>query len=430
MASPPALWSETPSDILGAIFGCLRSYADHAHASAVCREWYATAVANRRPTPMLRQAAASAFVALTQYSKVSSVCWLWHPDASQKPPALPAQMPWSTSSQPLRIPAASISPPPPALPSPIPASTASPPSPMPPPSTVSLAFLRPFGQGVHYIEGFQEDARRDRFCGSFPGGWLALAFDRWRGHCLFNVNTGDRVDLPDLIRSPAPEVDCVVAIKCLVLSAAPTPDGAYMVAAMASGVSNVAFWHPGTDRWWPPIQANDAGFGNWRRMLPRDPVVDLIYCRGRLHHGFYVLNRQEQLVAYVEDDKGASDEEADAQNGMSKPLTMKIIRYIFGSKTEGDPERAVLARYLVESDGELVMVRHLGSPEEFELFILEEEPALEEDVVLARWRRCPVLGGRALFLGRGCSRSVETGMPLCHVIHCSQLSEDSDWFYP
>lgn len=396
--------------MLHIIFRALRSSADHAHASAVCRDWSIAAASNPRATPMLRVPSFTTPL-VGRYSRISFfVCFVLHPAASQQPqpPAVLLPMLASTASPP---------------PLPIRAWTPSP----TPPSTASRPFLRPFGQGSCYVEGFPEDAGGARLCGSFLGGWVALELTRWRGHCLININTGHRINLPDRVRNPAPPRDCVVGIKSMVLSAAPT-SGAYMVAAITSGVSNICFWRPGAERWWPltPVVANAADLAHWRRMLPRDPIMDMVYFRGRLHEGFYVLDGQERLVVYVEDENGGNGND---NNGGLNPINMRMITYAFASDLQGDSDRVVRGRYLIESRGDLIMVRHLDCPEGFEFFTLEAEEDLGGDQVRAKWLKCSVLAGRALFLGRGCSRSAESGSELGHIVHCSVSSEDTEWFY-
>lgn len=159
--------------------------------------------------------------------------------------------------------------------------------------------------------------------------------------------------------------------------------------------------------------------------MPRDPVIDLIYFSGRLHKGFYVLDSQERLTVYVEDEDGGN---GNGNNGSLNPIAMRMLTYSFTSDIQADSDRVVRGHYLVESRSELIMVRHLDCPEEFEFFTLEEEH-LGGDQVRATWCMCPILAGRTLFLGRGCSRSAESGSELGHIVHCSFPSEDTEWFY-
>lgn len=184
-----------------------------------------------------------------QYTRISPVCFVWHPAASQQPqpPAVLLPMLAATASPPL----------------PIRAWTAS----LPPPPTPSPPFLRPFGQGLCYLEGFPEDAGGARLCGSFPGGWVAFQLNNWRGHCLVNVSTGDRISLPDLVRSPAPGHDCVVAIKSMVLSAAPTSDGAYMVADFGT------LKHFILEAWCGAMVATNTCGGKWCRLGSLEDIL-------------------------------------------------------------------------------------------------------------------------------------------------------------
>ncbi|KAK3131156.1 hypothetical protein QOZ80_6BG0502750 [Eleusine coracana subsp. coracana] len=238
------------------------------------------------------------------------------------------------------------------------------------PSTSGPAFLRVFGDDVYRLPRFPDDALRGRFCGSFPGGWVALALEHYRGRCILNLHTGERIDLPDHVCTPSPPIDCITVIKYLTLSSSPTREGTFIVAAVTSGVANIAFWEPGAERWCPPTLAGltDEQLQRWRRNLPRDPVDDILYFRGCLHEGFYVLNGDETLLVYVpEAGEGSND----------KTPKVHVVSYLFQSGTSmTDPNSRVKARYLVETRGNLLMVRHLSSSDgsdQFEMFVLEGE---------------------------------------------------------
>ncbi|EEC69167.1 hypothetical protein OsI_38131 [Oryza sativa Indica Group] len=73
---------------------------------------------------------------------------------------------------------------------------------------------------------------------------------------------------------------------------------------------------------------------------------------------------------------------------------------------DDDDGRPVLDRYLVESRGKLLMVVRLGDREPGRLptttFRVFER---EDELFNNSWIKLPDLGGRMLFVGRGCSRS-------------------------
>ncbi|RLN12277.1 hypothetical protein C2845_PM09G22860 [Panicum miliaceum] len=223
------------------------------------------------------------------------------------------------------------------------------------------------------------------------------------------------------MRTPSPAIDCLIAIQCVTLSAAPSRDDAYVAAAITSGPANVAFWRPGAERWCPPVLLGqtEEKLGQWRRLLPRDPVEDLLFFRGRLHQGFYALDIEEQLVVYIPDTAGDDANSHDM-------LTVRVIRYTI-QMDAATSDHVVLSRYLVESRGDLLMARYLG-PQGFDVFSLQGEQSVVAGRVHATWRRCPYPTGRALFLGRGCSMAVESGAGSHLLMH--SLADDESWFYP
>ncbi|GJN39162.1 hypothetical protein PR202_gb28263 [Eleusine coracana subsp. coracana] len=73
-------------DILESLFRVNWTYADHARASTVSRSWHTAARKNRPSAPMLMLPPA-AEVFMTEYAKISNVCWLWRPTG--EPPLTP-----------------------------------------------------------------------------------------------------------------------------------------------------------------------------------------------------------------------------------------------------------------------------------------------------------------------------------------------------
>ncbi|KAL6603582.1 hypothetical protein ACP70R_043943 [Stipagrostis hirtigluma subsp. patula] len=297
------------------------------------------------------------------------------------------------------------------------------------PRTASPEFLLVFGKGRYFIsdddESYPHDARTARFCGSFSGGWIALALDQGRGYFLLNIYTSERKALPDLFHCPAPAADCVLGFSSFILSAAPTPEGNFMVAAMTWGAASVAFWRPGLDCWWPPmpLQDNDELSG-WKIMQPCGNVEDALFFNGC----FYVLNSEDELVMYMEPGGGGNNVNSSSFGATSGPFKMTMVRYEIRSDTRVT-NRDVVSRYLVESDGKLLMVRELGDPglEKYEVFCLEEAASCTRvENRIAWWRQCDI-SGWALFLGRGHSKSMQTGSASSIFVH--RTCENGGWIY-
>ncbi|PAN05600.1 hypothetical protein PAHAL_1G173200 [Panicum hallii] len=117
------------------------------------------------------------------------------------------------------------------------------------------------------------------------------------------------------------------------------------------------------------------------------------------HEGFYFLTSQEHLLVF--------DPEYDDDGQISGDLD----GYLFPDHHMTSPPEAgqvVGGRYLVESDGRLLMVKRFISPGRgtvsFQVFTLEWEtsdPHWESSAA--------VVTGKLLFIGRGCSRAIQTG---------------------
>ncbi|KAJ1256002.1 hypothetical protein BS78_K112000 [Paspalum vaginatum] len=372
---PPTMKIPSP-DILECVFRVLRSYADFARSCAVSREWRAVGVSNTPRFPMLiLTSTEAAFIG--QYVKISPGCWLWRRSQIEFEPQTP------------------------------------------PPS--SPAFLRVFGKGVCVLDG-DSFPTGGAIIGSFAGGWTALALDGRRGFCLFDVCSGHRIPLPDLIRTPVLNLDCSLDIKFAVMSAAPGSEGD-LIGAVTSGAANVAFCRLGSKRWWPPTpraMVCGAQLSHCRAMLPRDPVEDLICFRD----AYYVLDGEERLIAYMETDDDGSEYEA--SSGSPRPPIMEMIRYEF--QYTDVPNHAVLSRYLVEVAGKLMLIRHFADPLHFEFFELAQLGMSDGNIMIARWRRVPDLVGFAVFLRKGCSKCKPLGMSDRMLVHIADGS--NWWFYP
>uniref|UniRef100_I1R5Y2 KIB1-4 beta-propeller domain-containing protein n=1 Tax=Oryza glaberrima TaxID=4538 RepID=I1R5Y2_ORYGL len=189
-----------------------------------------------------------------------------------------------------------------------------------------------------------------RYFGSYDGGWLFLSISQSSRHGLHNINKNVnskrfRFSLPDQrlyqIRPTTAEADKFIVIVAATLSCQPTEPG-----CVAAGIIDLHSF---------PDHPSGHGAG-----------------------AFLFLTNGEHIREFP-------------QPIFPPPGTAKRVRNELYFKPRGDDGgggRPVLARYLVESRDELLMVVRLGTLEH-------------------SWIKLADLGGRMLFVGRGCSRSYE-----------------------
>ncbi|KQJ98212.1 uncharacterized protein LOC104584206 [Brachypodium distachyon] len=281
------------------------------------------------------------------------------------------------------------------------------------PSTASTSHFRVFGGTTH-----QEYSRHvpvgARFCGSFPGGWFVVQLHAPRGrYALLNLLSGKQIALPDNMEAPVRSnsgiqhnnLYPVLAIHAAVLSAAPTPDGAYIVAAITSGKTNIAFWRPGMAHWSPPLHTEVGRRASWAdEMIPADEdrfgsMEDLVHYRRGDFGCFCVLTTTEIVYNY---------ELVIADDGV---LTMRRTgtapTRMFGAV--GGAEEPI-ARYLVVSGEDLLIVRRFESlpvaPDVIGFHVVRLQDRRGARYTLNCWD----IPGQLLFLGRGCSRAYTTAV--------------------
>ncbi|XP_014755908.2 uncharacterized protein LOC104583955 [Brachypodium distachyon] len=247
------------------------------------------------------------------------------------------------------------------------------------PSTASTSHFRVFGGSTHQEKPLHVPGAR--FCGSFPGGWFVVQLHAPRGrYALLNLPTGEQIALPDNMEAPVRSnsgiqhnnLYPVLAIHAAVRSTAPTPDGAYIVAALTSSQTNIAFWRPGMAHWSPLLHTEVDRRASWAdEMIP------------------------------------TADGSMEDIDGM---LTMSRAGIRIDTQRAPRAEEPV-ARYLVLSGENLLIVRRFASlpvaPDVMGLHVIRI--AREEEGNL-RQRNCWGLPGRVLFLGRGCSRAYTTAV--------------------
>ncbi|KQJ93710.1 uncharacterized protein LOC112271515 [Brachypodium distachyon] len=283
------------------------------------------------------------------------------------------------------------------------------------PSTGRTFHFRVFGGSTHQ-ENSEHVPVGARFCGSFPGGWFVVQLHAPRGrYALLNVPSGNQIALPDNMEAPVrsnsgiqhSNLYPVLAIHAAVLSAAPTPDGAYIVAALTSGKTNVAFWRPGMAHWSPPLHTEVGRRASWAdEMIPTATedgfMEDVVHYRRGDFECFYVLTSTEFVYNYepVITEDGALT--------MRRTCTAPTARMFRGV---GGAGAGSIARYLVVSGKDLLIVRRFASlpvaPNVIRLHVVRLQDRQGARYTLNCWDMPP---GQLLFLGRGCSRAYTTGV--------------------
>ncbi|CAM0946860.1 unnamed protein product [Alopecurus aequalis] len=275
------------------------------------------------------------------------------------------------------------------------------------PSTAVTSCYRILGGFSDPTPSLADHPRGARFCGSFPGGWFVVALDQIRGHALLNLRSGQRVQLPnrvhldevrpmDLLHEPPIDRTrkCPVFIRAATMSAAPPAGGragACVVAALTTGQTNIAFWHPGMDCWWTKNRETAAA----NTVLWGD-AEDVAF-----HDGwFYAVIPREELFRY--------------KVGYHGDGTMMVQDQKMTLQQSESPLASgeMVARYLLPSaSGEdLLMVKRYVHPDpakgtwRFQVFTLLQQEG-GRAFSMASYR----MWGQVLCVGRGCSRAFHTG---------------------
>uniref|UniRef100_A0A0E0JZ31 KIB1-4 beta-propeller domain-containing protein n=1 Tax=Oryza punctata TaxID=4537 RepID=A0A0E0JZ31_ORYPU len=117
-----------------------------------------------RSSPKNASSASSATSCILDHAMFSSVCKPWRSIALLQQQQPPSNLPWLLM-----------------------------------PSNAATSFFCVVSEDTHR-PGLPGDARGARFCGSFPGAWLAAELAESRGPTLLNLCTGERVALPRRLR--------------------------------------------------------------------------------------------------------------------------------------------------------------------------------------------------------------------------------------
>uniref|UniRef100_J3LC83 KIB1-4 beta-propeller domain-containing protein n=1 Tax=Oryza brachyantha TaxID=4533 RepID=J3LC83_ORYBR len=161
------------------------------------------------------------------------------------------------------------------------------------------------------------------------------------------------------------------------------------------------------DYWTPPMLKWDTPVNKWKKMLSKDPIEDAKYfLAGPFGKGFHVLTNKEDLLVYTPN-----------TNDKRRELTMSSVKtyHVRRNPRPTMPEPGeVLARYLVESRGKLLMVVRFVSSEKatvaFDVFRLDQP---QPPSWSWNWKKLTfdTLVDRSIFLKQGCSVSVEMRCP-------------------
>ncbi|CAM0883757.1 unnamed protein product [Alopecurus aequalis] len=214
--------------------------------------------------------------------------------------------------------------------------------------------------------GLPDRLNAGRCCGQI-GGWLAMAFDEERAIELRNLFSGESVAMP---RAPA------FPVAKIVLSAPPTSLG--WVAAVLGSSGTIALLQP------------DVSGGAWITIaagMEHGGFRDVAFWRGRL----CALGHDGTVLAYRADLRARVAAVSGLREKDRNHLNYRLLRR----------QRQV---YLLESEGELLLVRKLymvmGDSVEIEVEVCRFRP--EE----RKWEEVKELPGRALFVGRVASVAV------------------------
>ncbi|RLN29469.1 uncharacterized protein C2845_PM05G35010 [Panicum miliaceum] len=280
-----------------------------------------------------------------------------------------------------------------------------------PPRIPSL-FLPPADvTGVYcYLSGCRDHRKfpGPRHFGSYDGAWFFLAYGQTRGHRLLNIRTGESHAVPNVLGDGFADQFHNMVILAATLSL--PPDDLECVAA------GIVAYQPNTDalrrRHFAFWQLGNEAALCYVEPHPNAPIgpglepEDVVYHRG----SFHFLTQGEHILecAPVLDDDGTILE-----------VVVEAIRFQNGGRCYAE---FVRARYLVASREELLMVvRFAPNPHaptsSFKVFRMLQQPMPDHGMEEADghhwyWSELDTLGGRMLFVGRGCSRSYEVGQYL------------------
>jgi hypothetical protein len=264
-----------------------------------------------------------------------------------------------------------------------------------PPSTITSYVSGTTGRRICLPEGVR---RRDHYCGSHEGGWVAVAADRRAPHYeLVNLvkQAIASIPLPNTLRSHHPtRFEVVDEIRMVTLSDVPTAGSCIAAAHTVGGYPSIIFCRPHVDcHWMPPL-------------MDTEPLQDTLYHRGAVYQGFYAISNRDNLYVFLP---------REINNGETLVMRQVVISFApalaMGRRVVG----STITRYLVESRGKLLVVlRYSGTTTgttdlrtlHFRVFEMELNP-LPNGGHSTAWVELDGLDGRVITIARGCSRAFE-----------------------
>jgi hypothetical protein len=244
-----------------------------------------------------------------------------------------------------------------------------------------------------------------RYFGSYDGGWFFLAYCHSCAHRLLNIRTGDCREVPDVLEGHADHKVHSMVILAATLSS--PPDHQHCIAAGIVTYQpdlngphrrHFVFWRAGDK------VALDCDVLPAALVGPGWELEDVACYRDSFH--FLTKDGHILVCGGVYDD-----------NGEVIQVALLALTCFQIQEAECSDEQFVRARYLVVSRGELLMVVRLAAHRDaptssfkvFRMNIIEADDngVAGEDTKIRTWIELRALGGRMLFVGRGCSRSYE-----------------------